>query len=87
MEPGHEEPTHYLVARVGEALARDPRVGEQGIHLKLAGDKVFLTGEVPTAERKDAVTEVVAEQLPGYDVRNELVVSPPGEPSEPELLS
>jgi osmotically-inducible protein OsmY len=72
-EPG--APTDYLVGHVEEALACDPRVNEQGLHVNVVGKRVFVTGTVSTKGRRDALESVVGEVLPGYEVRNEVTVS------------
>jgi hypothetical protein len=82
-----DEPKSYLVAHVREALARDPRVNELHVEVTVAGRRIFLTGEVGTEQRKRAVTEVVGELLPEYEVHNETSVPPVDEPGEPEELS
>jgi hypothetical protein len=82
-----EEPKSYVVAHVREALARDPRTNELHVDVTVAGRRVFLTGEVASDERKQAVTTVVRELLPDYDVRNETSVPPLEEPGDAEELS
>ena len=80
-----DEPKQYVVERVHRALAQDPRVSALDVEVTLAGGRVFLTGDVPTQERKDAISVVVAELLPGHQVCNETTVAtlaPAGEPEE-----
>lgn len=72
-EPG--APTDYVVGHVEEALACDPRVNEQGLHVAVAGGRVFVTGTVSTRQRREAVESVVGEMLSGYELRNEVTVS------------
>lgn len=82
-----DEPKQYVVARVNEALAHDPRLGELDVQVKVVGQQVFLTGSVSTAPRHELITSVVADLLPGHQVHNEVVVSSgDGEP-EPEELA
>jgi osmotically-inducible protein OsmY len=85
--PEHpDEPKQYTVARVGEALAHDPRLGELDIQVKVVGDQVFLTGSVSTAARHELVGQVVEELLPDHHVHNEVVVTTAsGEPEQEEL--
>ena len=64
----------YLIGRLENALATDPRVSALDVKVKVIGDKVHLTGEVPTEQRREAATEVVVETLPGVTVLNELTV-------------
>ena len=69
------EPEDYAIQRVREALAADERVAEMGVEVRIAAGKVFLTGQVPTEERRHAVGVVAGEVLPDYDVHNETVVT------------
>ena len=75
MPPSEEEPPHYVVPRVREALAHDERVSELEIKVKVFGRKVFVTGPVSTPDRREAVDEVLGEVLPGYEVHNETEVA------------
>ncbi len=84
METPDDEPKSYLVAHVREALARDPRANELNVDVTVAGRRVFLTGEVASAEHRRAVAEIVRELLPDYEVRNEAIVPPISEPDAPE---
>lgn len=70
----------YTEAHVAEALATDPRVSTLGIEVSIRDGDVFLSGDVATPERKDAVTEVVSELMPGYNVHNDTAARdfPPG---------
>lgn len=73
--PSNEEPKHYLVGKIREALAEDARVNELDIQVTVAGRKVFVSGNVTTADRRKAISTVLAELLPGYDVHNEVRVN------------
>jgi osmotically-inducible protein OsmY len=75
----------YVVARIQDALAQDPRTGELELDVRIAGGRVFLAGAVATEERRKAVEQVVREVVPDLHVLNELSVTEnqgPG-PSEP----
>ena len=80
-------PSDYLVGHVEEALACDPRVNEQGLHVAIAAGKVFVTGTVSTSERLDGVAAVVAELLPDFELHNEATVADYPEMGDEELLS
>lgn len=80
-------PPDYLVGHVEEALACDPRVNEQGLHVAIAAGKVFVTGTVSTRERFDAVAEVVGELLPDFHLHNEATVADYPEMGEEEHLA
>ena len=71
----NREPEAYLVERVREALAHDPRVSELGISVRVAGETVLLTGDVATPERRAAAAEVVAPLLGGRKLENGLTVA------------
>jgi osmotically-inducible protein OsmY len=77
-------PSEYTEAHVAEALATDPRVSTLGIEVSIRSKDVFLSGDVGTQERKDAVAEVVRELLPGYTVHNDTSAPefPPGVETE-----
>ncbi|MFN2544655.1 MAG: BON domain-containing protein [Actinomycetota bacterium] len=81
-----EEPPHYLVQRVREALAHDERVAELEVKVKVYGRRVFLTGDVATQERRDAIDEMLAELLPDHDVVNETRAPSLEEPTQVETL-
>jgi osmotically-inducible protein OsmY len=85
MEHGAEEPPHYLIQRVREALAHDPRVGELELRVKMVGPKVFVTGTVQTDERRRAISEIVHEILPDAEIHNETGVTPMAEADQEEL--
>jgi osmotically-inducible protein OsmY len=76
MERPEKDAPHYLIQRVREALAHDPRVGELELRVKMVGDKVFVTGSVPTEKRRGAVSDIVRETLgPKVEVHNEVEVT------------
>lgn len=76
----------YLVARLCRALTEDPRTAEQGVRVRVHGQTVQLSGQVATAQRRDALTTVVAEQAPGLTIRNDVRVVASGRPDEWEEL-
>jgi osmotically-inducible protein OsmY len=82
-----DEPKQYVIERVHRALAVDPRVGELNVDVTLAAGRVFLTGDVPTQERKDAISDVVGELLPDHEVCNETTVAVLAPPAGPEDIS
>lgn len=81
-----EEPAEYILEKVREALVEDPRVSELGLEVKLAGEKLYLTGSVSTDQRRSAISQVAGEVCPGYEVHNETMVTPISEPTEAEPL-
>jgi osmotically-inducible protein OsmY len=68
----------YGAGHVQDLLARDPRVGELELDVEISGRTVVVSGVVHTQERRDAVTTVVREALPGLEVDNRIEVSDHG---------
>ncbi len=68
------EAPHYLIQRIREALAHDPRVGELELGVTLRAGQVFLTGTVHTDERRRAVSQVAGEVAPGLEIHNQVTV-------------
>lgn len=87
MTADYREPDGYLVERIRHALAHDDRVGVLDVDVRVAGDKVFVTGDAGTPERRAAATDVLAELLPDRDVYNEMSTSTWADAGEPEELS
>ena len=82
-----DEPDVYTVEHIRDALARDDRVGDLGVHVTMTSAGVFLTGDVATAERRDAITEVVRELLPDAEIHNQTTVATYPEPPDMEVLT
>jgi len=80
------QPDHYLVQHVREALAEDPRVSELHVEVTVTADRVFITGAVPTEERRDVIAAVVRELLPEHQVSNHVTVEPISGAPEVERL-
>jgi BON domain len=85
VDPETDEPKHYVVAHVREALAHDSRVNELEIEITVVGGRIFLSGDVTTNERKAAIAEVVHECVPRYEIFNEVSVTQLAD-TDPELL-
>lgn len=85
-EATRQEPPHYQVQRVREALAHDPRVGELELEVTIRAGKAFVGGTVPTDEVRRAVTEVVGEVVPDLEVHNQTAVASIPEGREVERL-
>ena len=79
------EPEPYLAERIRDALACDG-VAELGISVSVSGDRVLLTGDVATAERKQAVTEAAAPLVEGRTLHNAVTVAHLTEPEEREEI-
>ena len=82
-----EQPKQYLIAHIREALAEDPRVNELDVDVAVAGGTVFVTGRVTTAQRKEAISEVLGERFPEQDIANEITVAMPEPPGEAEAIA
>ncbi len=84
-----EEPEKYLVQRVRDALIGDPRIGELHIDVTVRGDRVFLTGTVPSTERRDVIGDLVRGVLPDHTVHNHVgvegIAASPGSPDVESL--
>jgi osmotically-inducible protein OsmY len=81
------EPEDYAIEHLRNALATDERVAEMGLDVRIAAGKVFLTGQVPTEERRRAVGVVASEVLPDYEVHNETVVTELGDQPRVEHIT
>jgi hypothetical protein len=73
-----DEVPEYNAGHVQDVLARDPRVAELALDVEVRGSTVVVEGVVHTLERREAVTTVVREALPGVEVDNRVEVSDPG---------
>lgn len=80
------EADEYVVARVKKALAQDPRLHELALDVTVRGGRVFVAGQVTTPERRDAITDVLADACPGRDVANETTVEEVAAPAGEERL-
>lgn len=82
-------PPEYLIGHLEDALARDPRVTEQGLRVSVTGSPptVVVSGVVTDARRQAALAEVVSELLPGVAVVNQTTVADSSERGEPERLA
>ena len=76
----------YDVAELRRALAEDPRTGELGVHVRIRGDQLFLSGDVACAQRRAAVAEVAAEHADGMVLHNEVRIVRTDPPTEQEDL-
>jgi hypothetical protein len=76
----------YLAERIRTAMAQDARVNELGLTVTLVGERVFVTGTVLTAERRDGIASVIAEQFPMLELHNDVAVQQVGARPLPETL-
>lgn len=81
-----QQPPEYIAGHIRQAFAGDSRVGDPTINVEIEGKKIYLRGYVNSDERKEALTEVAAENAPGYDIHNDVQVASPNDPGEMEKL-
>jgi hypothetical protein len=77
----------YEVQHLREALVADPRVGELELEVRAVAGKLFISGTVPTEERRRAIDEVAREVVPEVTVCNETAVPRFTDPPGPERLT
>ncbi len=87
MEVSRTEPPQYVAERVRDVLRNDPRVGELDVQVRITGSRVFVTGNVATAERQTAITQIVEELLPEVEVCNETSIQNAPETDDLERLA
>lgn len=77
----------YVVGRIREALAEDPRTNLLDVQVKVLGAVVYLLGTVESADRRAAAEEVARETMPAdVSLVNELWVDDYGTvPSREDL--
>jgi hypothetical protein len=54
----------YVIARVREALAQDPRTNLLDVQVRVLGAVVYLLGTVESADRRAAAEQVAREAMP-----------------------
>jgi osmotically-inducible protein OsmY len=74
----------YLIELVREAFAREE--GELGVGVAVVRRSVFLTGTVPTEERRLRLESLARGLCSAYAVVNEIRVRPPLAAETPEAL-
>jgi hypothetical protein len=74
----------YLLTRIRTGIANG--AGELGIGVEILRESVFLSGVVPSEERRRRIEALVRSLCDGCEVVNEISVRPPLAPDEPEPL-
>ena len=74
----------YLLTHIRAGIADG--VGELGIGVEIQREIVFLSGVVPSDERRRRIEVLVRSLCEGHDVINEISVRPPQAPDEPERV-
>jgi osmotically-inducible protein OsmY len=80
---GDGKPEAYLAEELRAALASDARTHELGISVSVvsARRRVFLSGVVATAERRERVERIARELLPDFEVLNDVSVQGMAQPA------
>jgi hypothetical protein len=76
-----------VAEHVRDALRNDPRVGELDVQVRITGTRVFINGNVATAERQRAITKIVEKLLPDVEVCNETSIQNVPETEDLERLA
>jgi hypothetical protein len=77
----------YLAAHLQEHLARDDRVHELELHISVIEDRIVVEGVVPTADRQEAVLEVLQERCPDRVIEDRTSVADYEPPDHEERIS
>lgn len=85
-ERAEREAPQYRAAKLHALISEDPRTNELGIQVTVRGDDVYLSGTVPSEERKAELDHVVHDHEPEASVHNDVRIAEVGEPREPEEL-
>jgi hypothetical protein len=80
----HDAPTPYREEELRQALATDPRLSEPELEVKIAGDRVIVTGTVHTEERRAAIGRILAERAPDLRLDDQTTLGrfPPADEEE-----
>lgn len=68
--------------RVEQAIANDVRTNELGIRIECIDHRVIVRGEVASQERREAVLDIVREQLPDAQIVDHLRLSDAASPPQ-----
>jgi osmotically-inducible protein OsmY len=77
----------YLIGKIRNALATDPRVCKQDVDITIHEGRVHLAGYTSTEERRQHIAEVAAEVAADFEVVNEVTVIEVEGPSRPEVIA
>jgi len=82
-----DEPCEYVAEHVRDAIAKDARLGELHLHVTCVGNRLVVTGDVATEERRRAVGDVASRVCPDREISNQTTVVPIPEAPKVERLS
>jgi hypothetical protein len=75
----------HTESQLQRLLAEDDRVAEQGIRVtRLDEDRLALSGEVESAQRRDMICKVIAEEFPELHIQCDIGVTRVHEPDDVE---
>lgn len=74
----------YVVGHLQEALAHS---GETDVQVRLTAERLVITGNVATEQRRDAITTIARDVVGDIEIRNEVTVVRQREPDGEEQLS
>ena len=75
MSADRSEDPVYTEGRIQRHLAENPDTAELGVRISVHGDAVFLSGDVPSQQRRERIVEAVRGLVPELRVHDELVVT------------
>jgi hypothetical protein len=78
--------TEYRIAHLQERLALED-LAELGMRIEARGETVHITGTAPTADQRDKILRLAAEELPGVALRADVAVADATAPDHPEELT
>jgi osmotically-inducible protein OsmY len=81
------QPDEYVVGHIKDALSSHPGLSELHVDVTVAQGDVYLSGELPTEDRRRTVEEVVREIVPDRKVHNGTTVERPSRPVTAEELA
>lgn len=76
----------YLVGKIQNAIASDPRINKQDVKVAIHGSKIHLMGQTSTAERRLTIATIVSEVAPGLEICNEVAIIEVTGPVDPEII-
>ena len=77
----------HTEGEIQRLLAEDAEITELGIDVICSGGRIELSGEVPTAQRRDMIAERVAGAFPDADIHNAITVAAHDVPHDTEDLT
>ena len=76
----------YLVGKILENLASDPRTGTADLQVTIGGKKILVKGETPTPEHRRAIETVIRDLAAGFEIDNQVRVTEIAGPEVEKVL-